>query len=401
MRSEGRVRPAVPGLAIGGAVTAGVLLGTVLRTMPAPTHHWPVLAVAAMFALAQLTVIRVDADLILVLLDVPLVIGLIGLPPPLFVAAWVVSGLVTLGLVRRQPVLQLGYNLSAFALQSVVAVLVFRAISDGHNLLAARTLAGLLVASAVVSILGTLLVRAAESRQWHMGDLAAVIPGLGTSLSVSGLVLVGVVVEQADPTLLWVLALPVAGVAWAGRRLTTLLGTRGDGGGEAPTVHADVATGLPDQEEFAYELARAQAAGERIACLLINLDGAHGTGEGAEEGEALTVVAAQRVAGCLRAGDLATRLGPHSRVVLAHVDPAAARAEAEAVHDRLRSALERPAKIGDTNLPMKARLGVVVPAPGDSPADVLAAASLAMTDRRRSGRSRPRPAAAQPEQAFV
>src|SRR5204863_606084 len=111
------------------------------------------IAVAALFAIAELVVIHVPLKRdthTTSFSEVPLTLGLLVLSPTGLVGAGVLGSFVALAARRGQHGVKLAFNGAQVGAQCVVAVLVFRALSGGAAVAAARTFAagaaGVLVA---------------------------------------------------------------------------------------------------------------------------------------------------------------------------------------------------------------------------------------------------------------
>jgi hypothetical protein len=91
--------------------------------------------VAVAFALAESVVMHVeirDSVHSVSLNEIPLVLGLFWLPPPLLVAARLLGAFVGLRMGRKQSAPKVVFNLSSMTLETVVAVLAFRRWSGGR-----------------------------------------------------------------------------------------------------------------------------------------------------------------------------------------------------------------------------------------------------------------------------
>jgi GGDEF domain-containing protein len=382
-----------------GIAVVAFLVG--VRSLSAPRHQLPFVAVCAMFAGAVMVVMRVgrgSGRRAYSPVEVPLVLGLLALQPRLLPAAWLLGGVVILGAVRRQPPVQLAFNLSGFALESVAAVLVFRAISDslsgGPDLKSAATALATLAATEAATVIGLGWVGLAVALTEGRRPLGLGF-GVTATLAASSTVLIGVVLEQTDPAMLWLLAPPLGAAALAGRNHVTLLvgGRRvrplpGTTGQEPLDRGLDPLTGLAGRsglEEFlAHRLS--EGDGRTVACLVVVLDDEPGEGPVAStDSDQLLVVSAQRLVGCLRDGDLAARLGGRAFAVVAQVEPDQSRREASMLGQRLSIALRRPASVGGRILTVGVRVGIVLGRAADSVSDIMTAADDAVTSARTDG----------------
>jgi diguanylate cyclase (GGDEF)-like protein len=218
------------GISGAGAVLTGLLFLAFVETLAAPSHHLPFLGVAAMFAIAAIAVVPLEVGSQrhpFSLVEVPLVLGLLTLQPKLLVAAWLLGGAFTLTVVRRQTPIKLAYNLAGFALQSVVAVLIFHMFSNGRDVLGGSTFAGLFVAALVSSLIRLVSVFVAvaltEGAQPRDEMIRHLLFGSVSTAVTTSTMLLGVVLEQTDPNTLWLLAMPIAGVYLAQRAFTNQL----------------------------------------------------------------------------------------------------------------------------------------------------------------------------------
>ncbi len=118
------------------------------------------------------------------LVEVPLVVALVAAPPSVLVAAHLIGAAAALVIHRRQRSIKVVFNLATFALQDVVAIVLFDAF-DSTAIDATRTWIGLLVACVVGSLLSLLLVQAV---MWVSGDHpnareALIAAGLGVTFT--------------------------------------------------------------------------------------------------------------------------------------------------------------------------------------------------------------------------
>src|SRR5919106_1692300 len=113
------------------AVAAVLLYAAGVRRLPplADANWLPLPILAGLFYLAELAVVhfrfRRDAHSFS-LSEVPLVLGLFFAAPWALVPAHLLGAAVALTVHRRQPAIKLAFNLGQFALQSTLAVVVFR-----------------------------------------------------------------------------------------------------------------------------------------------------------------------------------------------------------------------------------------------------------------------------------
>jgi diguanylate cyclase (GGDEF)-like protein len=226
------------------AITAGVAAGAALvlatadRGQPPTGHHLPLLLLTCLFAVSDLAVFRLELGSIrptLTLVEVPLVLGLLTLPPWQLVVAWLGgAAAVRIGVHHQGPV-RVAYNLSWFALEAAAAAAVFRAVSAGRDLTGASTLLGAFAATLTETVLGLASVylalavatrRAAGS--WSVGQVPAergrfrteqwshLLFGLAATAVTTSSVLIGIILDRTDPDMLWLMVPPVGGVYLAG-----------------------------------------------------------------------------------------------------------------------------------------------------------------------------------------
>ena len=215
------------GISGGAAVVAGLLFLAVVLKLASPAHHLPFLGVAAMFAIAEIAVVPLEVGSrshTFSLVEVPLVLGLLTLEPKMLVASWLAGGAFTLAVVRRQSIIKFSYNVAGFALQAVVAVLIFHVFSNGRNLLGGATFVGVFAATLVSSGISVVSVFVAvaltEGAQPRDERASHLMFGLVSTAVTSSTMLLGVVLEQTDPNALWLLAMPIAAGYLAQRAFT-------------------------------------------------------------------------------------------------------------------------------------------------------------------------------------
>ena len=139
---------------------------------------WLILAVG--YAAAELTVVHIefrrDAHSVS-LNEIPLVLGLVFVSPGHLLLAHLLGAGVVLAFDRRQAVLKLVFNLSHFALEDCVAILVFHAVIGGAlSLRPSLWIAAVVatVAAAIVSIITVSVVIWVHQNRLVIGQLWAV-----------------------------------------------------------------------------------------------------------------------------------------------------------------------------------------------------------------------------------
>jgi len=162
-------------------------------------------------------------------------------------------------------------------------------------------------------------------------------------------------------------------------------------------AYYDVLTGLPNRrlmtERLDAMVASANAGRGLGAVLYIDLDNFKHVNDarGHATGDALLKHTAKCLGNVVRKGDTVARLGGDEFVVLLDglgVDPAAATAAALSVSDKILVALAEDIRIDDQNYHSTASIGVALPTrPGQSVADLLRDADLAMYHAKAAGRN--------------
>jgi diguanylate cyclase (GGDEF)-like protein len=220
------------------AAGAALVLATADRGQPPTGHHLPLLLLVCLFAVSDLAVFRLELGSIrptLTLVEVPLVLGLLTLPPWQLVVAWLGGAAVVRVGVNRQAAARVAYNLSWFALEAASAAAVFRAVSTGRDVVGASTLGGAFAATLTETVLGlasVYLALAVATRRdadsgavghrpvdsgrapaEHWGHL---LFGLAATAVTTSSVLIGIILDRTDPDMLWLMVPPVGGVYLAG-----------------------------------------------------------------------------------------------------------------------------------------------------------------------------------------
>jgi diguanylate cyclase (GGDEF)-like protein/PAS domain S-box-containing protein len=162
-------------------------------------------------------------------------------------------------------------------------------------------------------------------------------------------------------------------------------------------AYYDVLTGLPNRrlmtERLDAMVAAANAGRGLGAVLYIDLDNFKhvNDGRGHATGDALLKHTAKTLANVVRKGDTVARLGGDEFVVLLDglgTDVAGATGAALSVSDKIRAALAEDVTIDDQDYSSTASIGVALPTrPGESVADLLRDADLAMYHAKAAGRN--------------
>ena len=154
--------------------------------------------------------------------EIPLVIGLVFATPVDFVVANVIGAAAGL-IFRRQPLIKLGFNLSHFALEATLAVVIFNVLLAGAFYPGAMVWIAAFAATAAVNVVGitsvAIAIAFAEGR-WHSDRLLEVLKfGLAVGLTNTSLALMGVTILWLEPTSAWLLTIPIALILLAYRTL--------------------------------------------------------------------------------------------------------------------------------------------------------------------------------------
>ena len=151
-------------------------------------------------------------------------------------------------------------------------------------------------------------------------------------------------------------------------------------------IVTDALTGLANRTGLDNAVTRAIKRQERVALLLIDLDGfklindayGHATGD--------TVLAefAHLLRSTVRTGDLAARIGGDEFAVLL-LDPGAPEHAAGAAQRILAAAAANPVRLGDDSLPVRASIGITAGRPADTTKELIRRADVAMYQAKRAG----------------
>ncbi|HEX9992254.1 MAG TPA: EAL domain-containing protein [Acidimicrobiales bacterium] len=135
-------------------LAAGAALQVAGLSLDAPTREHPMdravigvlaAALAVLFAVTEAFVVRVQLrrdSHAFTLSEIPLILGLAFFSPAVLIAARLVGGAGTLLLVRRQSPIKLAFNLSMFYVETSLAVVVYRAILSGSEIVSFRSWVG-------------------------------------------------------------------------------------------------------------------------------------------------------------------------------------------------------------------------------------------------------------------
>ena len=200
------------------AVAAVLLYAAGVRRLPtlADANWLPLPILAGLFYLAELTVVhfrfRRDAHSFS-LSEVPLVLGLFFAAPWALVPAHLLGAAVALTIHRRQPVIKLAFNLGQFALQSTLAVVVFRyVVALGDPLGPAGWVAALLATQVTLWVADALINaaiflsgdRLPPQAMWEVLGLGVIATAMNTCLA-----LIGVTILARSPASAWLALTPL------------------------------------------------------------------------------------------------------------------------------------------------------------------------------------------------
>jgi diguanylate cyclase (GGDEF)-like protein len=205
-------------LTVAIAVAAVFLYAAGVRRLPtlADADWLPLPILAGLFYLAELTVVhfrfRRDAHSFS-LSEVPLVLGLFFAAPWALVPAQLLGATVALTVHRRQPIIKLAFNLGQFALQSTLAVVVFRyVVALGDPLGPAGWVAALLATQVTLWVADALINaaihlsgdRLPSQAMWEVLGLGVIATAMNTSLA-----LIGVTILARNPASAWLALTPL------------------------------------------------------------------------------------------------------------------------------------------------------------------------------------------------
>ena len=223
-----RIRPAwvsgpstrVFGLAMLLAAAAALLYTQLLQGEPAVDGGalGMVIALPVIFAVAEMCVVHVHLRTEATsfsMSEIALVLGLVYASPGQLLVARLVGGVAALVLHRRQRWLKVTFNLSLFALETCVAILVFRALlgdADTQSLTAWAAVLAAVLAALVVSSVAVSLAIAASERRWPNAVLSGFLDlGAFTTAAGAAVGLVAVAALHAGSAVGWLLAVVGAG----------------------------------------------------------------------------------------------------------------------------------------------------------------------------------------------
>jgi len=186
--------------ALGALVAVRGVAGLPALTAPVSIPWW-LLALFIAFAESYAVHIHLRRHAhTMAMAEVPVVLGLFFAAPWALLLGRIAGSAAALALHRRQPALKLAFNISMFALETGLLVLVFRAALGGADALSLRACLATLAATATASLFSAVWVQAVASlasNEWQFRRLPELLP---TSLAITGL---NTVVGLAASRVLW------------------------------------------------------------------------------------------------------------------------------------------------------------------------------------------------------
>ena len=185
-------------------------------------------AVAGLFFLAEVYVVhlqfRREAHSFS-LSEIPLVLGLFFLSPPVLVLAQLVGSGAALVLHRRQSPLKLVFNLAHLSLEAILAALLLHWVVAYGDPAGLTGWVGTVVAVALTTFLGAVMITIAISLSEGRVHLETLTEGLGLGMMVgmtnTCIALVAATLMWVRPEAAWLLLVPVATVFFAYRAYTS------------------------------------------------------------------------------------------------------------------------------------------------------------------------------------
>jgi diguanylate cyclase (GGDEF)-like protein len=159
-------------------------------------------------------------------------------------------------------------------------------------------------------------------------------------------------------------------------------------------AHIDSLTGLANRHTLRQALAAAMKAGPPLALLSIDLDQFKAVNDtlGHSAGDEVLRAVGQRLARCMRPGDLVARLGGDEFAVLMQLAAPTGGHEAAALAQRLIDALSQPIQVGARRLRVGASVGIALGGQGAGSVDeLLVQADMALYAAKEQGRGRHAP----------
>ena len=216
----GRVSLLTAALGVAAALATGAVAAIPEHRAPYTVPWW---LLASLFALAEICVVHVQfrrEAQSFSLSEVPLVVGLFFDRPVTVVLAYLLGAAVALTLHRRQSWLKLAFNLSNFTLAAAVAGALFSWTGTGGTIGTPSSLAALaavIVASSLQTAIFVAALFLSEGRVDRQGLAANYALAMAGSVINICLALITVNLMWFHPQAVWLLVVPVAGVALAYR----------------------------------------------------------------------------------------------------------------------------------------------------------------------------------------
>ena len=209
-------------------LAAALYLGFVRVLQPLdPPFRIPWALLALMFLVAEILTVYVEFRrnaFAFSLSEIALVIGLFTVTPETLILAQLAGAAIALTVHRRQSPLKVVFNLSHFALETTIAVLIFHLVGAGHPL-EPMAWAGALLATFAMAIVADIAIGVAVSLSEGRMQLQSIFQGLAFSKVVSAtntsIGLIGVMILATKPIGAWLLAVPAAILFFAYRVYTS------------------------------------------------------------------------------------------------------------------------------------------------------------------------------------
>src|SRR3954452_17007594 len=205
-------------LVLFGAVVVGIAPLAAPFSLP-----WWLLAIG--FYLAETNVVHLEFRRqahTFSLSEIPFVLGLVFATPAGFVLAAVLGSAVGL-VLRRQPLIKLCFNLSHFALEATLAVIIFDRLNGPGVDPGAQMWLAVFITTAIVNVLGILSVSLAigfAEGRWQRQRLSEVLRfGLAVGMTNTSLALMAVTILWLEPAAAWLLGLAIVLMLLAYRTL--------------------------------------------------------------------------------------------------------------------------------------------------------------------------------------
>src|SRR4051812_6034770 len=205
-------------LVLFGAVVVGIAPLAAPFSLP-----WWLLAIG--FYLAETNVVHLEFRRqahTFSLSEIPFVLGLVFATPAGFVLAAVLGSAVGL-VLRRQPLIKLCFNLSHFALEATLAVIIFDRLHGASVDPGAQMWLAVFITTALVNVLGILSVSLAigfAEGRWQRERLPEVLRfGLAVGMTNTSLALMAVTILWLEAAAAWLLGIPIVLMLLAYRTL--------------------------------------------------------------------------------------------------------------------------------------------------------------------------------------